>query len=59
MREWTDQEILELERLIRDKVERGQELTCGETVAWGRLKNGKELTQRFCEETDSLMGFDF
>jgi hypothetical protein len=55
---WTSEAITVLEQRIRDKVARGQNLTCGEHVAWGALKHGKPLTERFMQEVDSMMGFE-
>jgi hypothetical protein len=55
---WTDEDVAALEQRIRDKVAQDQSLTCGEHVAWGVLKHGKPLTERFVQEVDSMMGFD-
>jgi hypothetical protein len=58
VKQWTPEEISELEQRIREKVQAKIPLTAGEDVAWGVLMAGKPLEQRFMEEVDSMMGFD-
>jgi hypothetical protein len=55
-KEWSQAEVDELERQIRDKVARGETLTAGEDTIWGVLRNGKPLTVRLAEEIDFMMG---
>ena len=57
-KEWTQEEVNELEQQIRDKVARKETLTFGEDVVWGVLRNDKPLTVRLVEEIDAMAGFD-
>jgi hypothetical protein len=58
MKQWTPEEISELEKRIKEKVRDRVPLTAGEDVLWGDIKAGNPLTQRLVQEVDSMMGFD-
>ena len=56
---WTQEEVSKLEQHIRNKVERGEKLTCGEDTVWGRFKHEGKLTVRYVEEVDFYMDIHF
>ena len=47
-----------MEKNIRDKVQRKEKLTVGETLAWDELRNDRPLEVRFVEEIDFMLSFD-
>lgn len=57
-KEWTVEEVTVLAQRIRNKILRGEPLTCGEDTIYGVIRNGNPLTARFVEEVDFMMGVD-
>lgn len=57
-KEWTEQEVRDLEQRIRGKAARGEPLTAGEDTLWGAIKAGKPISVRLVEDVDDMMSID-
>ena len=55
---WTDDEIAELVCRIKEKVKRGEKLSCGEDLVYGKIRHNKEITVRYITEIDHYMGIE-
>lgn len=55
---WTDEAIAELVYRIKEKVKRGEKLTCGEDLIHDKIKRGKPISARYLEEIEHYIGIE-